>query len=129
MAFAQAYNHGITRSNVAYLEQHGLPHIKLSFEDLLLTPEKTLDGLNGFLGLDLTMDSLRSVFRDPLYRKSRSFKDHVIASLIYWKNYGERDGRGRRQTRTSPALIMRGAGSADLDVDTLRARTSTGHQG
>lgn len=123
MAFTQAYNHGITRSNVAYLEQHRLPHIKLSFEDLLLTPEKTLDGLNGFLGLDLTMDSLRSVFRDPLYRKSRNFKDYVVANLIYWKNYGERDGRGRRQKQDSPALIMRGAGPADLDVDTLRTRS------
>lgn len=108
MAFTRAYNHGITASNIAYLEERALPYVRLSFEDLLLTPERTLETLNDFLGLQLGMDHLKSVFREPLYRKSRNFKDAVVASLIYWKNFGERDGRGRLG-KAAAAVSARGA--------------------
>jgi hypothetical protein len=104
MAFTQAYNHGITRANVAFLEQHKLPYIKLSYEDLLLSPGPTLERLNEFLGLGISMGDLLAVSRGKLYQKSRSFSDYVVATLIYWKNYGERDGRWRRGKRSEGAL-------------------------
>jgi len=107
MAYTQAYNHGVTRSNVAFLEQHALPYIKLSFEDLLLTPAPTLERLNEFLGLGISMSDMVKVSRGKLYRKSRGFSDYVIASLIYWKNYSARDGRWRKGRRSERALAPR----------------------
>lgn len=94
--FTRDYKDGITASNVRFLNQLGKPYVELSFEDLLLTPEKALERLNGFFGTALALSDLQVVCKDPLYRKSRGFKDLVVASLIYLKNYGERDGRGRR---------------------------------
>ena len=96
MKFTRDYKNGITASNIRFLKDAGKPYLELSFEDLLLTPEPTLQRMNEFYGLALTMDDLTTVCKEPLYRKSRGFKDLVLASLIYVKNYRERDGRGRR---------------------------------
>lgn len=93
--FTREYNSGITDSNIRFLNERGLPFVQTSFEDLLLAPEKTLATLNAFFAVDLSLDDLRRVCREPLYQKSRDWKDWMTASLIYVKNYRERDGRGR----------------------------------
>ena len=95
--FTRNYNDGITRSNVRFLEEHGLPYMQASFEGLLLEPEGTLDRLNEFFGTQLTLDRLRAVCHEPLGRKSNGWKNLVEAALVYLKNYGERDGRAREQ--------------------------------
>ena len=94
-AFTRRYNGGITQSNLRFLQERGLPHLHLSFEDLLLSPQDTLARLNAFFKLGLSMAQLHAVCRLPLHRKSRNWKDFMVASLIYMKNFGERDGRGR----------------------------------
>lgn len=104
--FTREYNGGITESNLQFLEERQLPYLKLSFEDLLLQPEATLERMNRAYGLALTMQTLQAVCHIPLYRKSRRWTDVAHASLIYLKNYAERDGRGRR---SPPALANRGA--------------------
>jgi len=94
-AFTRQYNGGITRSNLRFLQERSLEHLQLSFEDLLLAPETTLDKLNTYFGLGLSFEQLKAVCKLPLHRKSRNWRDFVVAMLIYLKNYGERDGRGR----------------------------------
>lgn len=96
MRFTRQYNHGITGANLRFLEERSLPYALTSFEDLLLAPESTLARLNASFQLNLSMSDLQSVCREPLYRKSRGWRDHVRAALIYAKNYGERDGRRYR---------------------------------
>ena len=59
MRFTRQYNHGITRSNVRFLQEMRLPHLELSFEDLLLQPEGTIARLNEFFGLRLSMAGQR----------------------------------------------------------------------
>ena len=93
--FTREYNQATTQSNLRFLQDRGLPYVEASFEDLLLAPEKTLEKLNGLVGTALTMEHLRKVCQEPLGRKSRDWKDFIVASLIYAKNYGERNGRGR----------------------------------
>ena len=100
LRFTQNYNHGITHSNLRFLEDCGLPHLEMSFETLLLQPENALIRLNTFFDVDLSMDDLCSVCNVPLCRKSRSWKDVLIAALIYAKNYGERDGRPRNRQQS-----------------------------
>ncbi|MDO9091408.1 MAG: hypothetical protein Q7U99_02005 [Rubrivivax sp.] len=99
--FTRSYNEGITQSNLRFLQEGGLPYLKLSFEDLLLAPEATLERLNSAFDLGLGLTQLHEVCRLPLGRKSRNWKDFALASLIYLKNFQERDGRGRL---ASPAL-------------------------
>ena len=103
--FTRQYNGGITACNLQFLTERNLPHLALSFEDLLLQPEATLERMNKAYGLALTMQALQAVCHIPLYRKSRRWTDVVHASLIYLKNYAERDGRGRRRP---PAFTDRG---------------------
>lgn len=98
--FTCNYHDGITETNLRFLRERGLPWVECSFEDLLLGPERTLDTLNTFFGTRLTLDDLRAVCNKPLYRKSLGFTDFVVASLIYLKNYRERDG-GRRTALAS----------------------------
>jgi hypothetical protein len=102
-AFTRQYNHGITRSNHEFVESLGRPVLQLSFEDLLLAPEQTLDRLNHAFGLSLCLSDLKAVSREPLYRRSRDWRDLVEASLVYLKNFPERDGRARRGNYTSSA--------------------------
>jgi hypothetical protein len=90
MRFTREYNHGITASNLRYVKDRGLPHVQFSFEDLLLRPEATLDSINHFLELSLSMSDLEDVYKYPLRRKSRGAKDFFLALMIYLKNYSER---------------------------------------
>lgn len=94
--FTREYNHGITRSNIRFLEGLGLTYLEMSFENLLLQPESAVVRLSEFFEVNLTMADLTSVCKVPLYRKNRGWKDMLMATLIYAKNYGERDGRPRR---------------------------------
>lgn len=93
--FTRDYNGGVTRSNLRFLEEHGLQHMQLSFEDLLLEPEATIANLNAFFGVNLSLMHLTAVCKSPLKQKSRGWKDFIVASLIFLKNFHERDGRGR----------------------------------
>lgn len=102
LRFTREYNDGITRSNLRFVRATGRPCLALSFEDLLLRPQPTLDALNRCFGTALTLDDLCAVCDQPLHRKSRGVRDFVLAALIYLKNFGERDGRGRRVARGTP---------------------------
>lgn len=99
--FTCDYHDGITETNLRFLRERGLPYVQSSFEDLLLRPERTLDTLNTFFGVKLTMDELRAVCDKPLYRRSLGVTDFVVAFLIYLKNYRERDGRRRNALASS----------------------------
>lgn len=99
--FTRAYNDGITQANLDFLRERRLPFLQSSFEELLLRPERTLAALNDFLGVELTMDHLRQVCREPLYRKSRGWADFALAALVYLKNFRERDGRRAGMAQTT----------------------------
>jgi len=89
-AFTRDYNAAITESIKKFLNEKQQEFIEFEFEDLQLTPEKTVEALNRFLDLSLTMDDLKSVYKFPLYKKTRGLKDKLTAWLIYLKNYRHR---------------------------------------
>ncbi|MDH5647616.1 MAG: sulfotransferase domain-containing protein [Candidatus Heimdallarchaeota archaeon] len=91
MKFTKDYNHGITSSLKKYLTEHQQQYLEFTFEDLLLRPEFTVEALNKFLECSLTMDDVKAIYRYPLYRKSKGFKDKLKALAIYLKNYSQRD--------------------------------------
>lgn len=97
-SFTRRYNRGITEANCRFIRQVGRPWLRLSFEDLLLEPERTLDSLNEAFGLALGLSDLQAVCREPLYRRSRGVRDFLEAGLVFLRNYSERDGRGLRDT-------------------------------
>ena len=88
--FTKRYNLGITLSLKKFLSENNCEYIEYQFENLLLTPEKTVEELNEFLNINLTMSDVKSVYKYPLYKKSRNWKDKLKATAIYLKNYSER---------------------------------------
>jgi len=88
--YHRQYEGHVNTSIEAFLELNGLPYTRVSFEQLLLAPELTLDKLNDFLDLKLTLEDLKSVYNGRLYRKSRGLRDFLVASAIYGKNYFQR---------------------------------------
>jgi hypothetical protein len=100
MQFTRHYNHGITRANVRFLDDRRLPYLATSLEDLVLAPEPTLARLNAFFELNLSMDDLKAVCKLPLGRKSQDWRAWVVASLIYVKNHGQRDGGTRSRSQS-----------------------------
>ena len=89
-AFTRHYNAAITDGLKKFLSENHQNYIEFMFEDLQLTPEKTIVKINDFLGTQLTMDNVRSVYKFPLYKKTKGLKEKLLAWLIYLKNYRQR---------------------------------------
>jgi hypothetical protein len=88
--YCKWYNARVNDSIQAFLEVDALPYLQLSFEDLIVRPQVTLERLNAFLDLKLTLDDLRSAYDRPLYRTSRGVRDFLLAAAIHGKNYASR---------------------------------------
>ncbi len=91
--FTREYNTGITISLKKFLNENNQDYLEFQFEDLLLKPEYTVNSLNQFLDIELSMDDVESVYKYPLYKKTKGLKDKLLATAIYIKNYNMRDFR------------------------------------
>lgn len=89
-AYAKRYCEQIESSIHAFFAEQDLPHLDLLFDDLVLHPDRTLERINAYLGSSLTEADLRAVYHQPLRRRPRSAFDLVKASLIFMRNFGER---------------------------------------
>lgn len=90
-SFTKNYNAAITASFKSFLSENQKDYIEFQFEDLQLFPEKTILRLNNFLNTQITFDNFSTIYKLPLYKKSRGLKDKLMATLIYLKNYHYRD--------------------------------------
>ncbi len=88
--YAKRYTEQVRASILEFLGRHGLPHLELTFEGLVMHPERTVQALNDFLGTGLTMDDVRAVYNKPLYKRPRGTLDFLKAVSIYLKNYSSR---------------------------------------
>jgi hypothetical protein len=94
-SFTKNYNNAVTGTLKQFLKKNNKDFVEFKFEDLQLTPEKTIERLNAFLKIELTMDNLKAIYKLPLHKKSKGTKDYFKALAIYLKNYKYRDGRLR----------------------------------
>jgi len=86
-----AYEDNIKASFTSFLEENHLSCLPLRYEALIQHPTETLEELNGYLGLSLTIEDLQKVYTKPLYKAPRSsIADYAKAALIYLRNYSER---------------------------------------
>jgi hypothetical protein len=88
--YQKAYNDAIQASLREFLESNGIRYLPVLFEDLIVTPEREVERLSGFLDHPVTMDHFRSSYEGGFYRKPKKVRDAIEASLIYLKNYRER---------------------------------------
>ena len=88
--YQKAYNDAIQASLREFLGSNGIRHLSVLFEDLIVTPEREVERLSGFLGHPVTMEHFRSSYEGDFYRKPKTLRDGAEAALIYLKNYRER---------------------------------------
>jgi len=86
-SYCKQYNVQIKEIIDSFISQHGLKANLLVFDMLIKNPELTLCNINEFVGSSLSMDDLLSIYNKPLYNKTRSYHDLLLAILIYLKNY------------------------------------------
>jgi hypothetical protein len=90
--YAKRYTEQVVGAMRQFLQEHGLQHIHVRYEDLICQPESTLGRINQFIGSGLTLDDLSRVYRGPLRKKTHGIVNFAKAGLIYLKNYEERFG-------------------------------------
>jgi hypothetical protein len=91
-AYAKRYTQQVVGAIHAFLNENGLRHVHVRYEDLICEPEPTLARINAFIGSSLTLDDLSRVYRGPLRKKTHGLVNFAKAGLIYLKNYEERFG-------------------------------------
>jgi hypothetical protein len=85
------YEHSIKDSLITFLDGTKKRYLRLTYEELIVRPEKVIRELNDYLGTALTVEDLKAIYHQPLYKTPRSSPiDYAKAVLIYLKNYSER---------------------------------------
>lgn len=64
-----------------FLRDHSIQPHSVAFEDLILRPEKVIEGLNGFLGTQITMADFRSIYYGSVGSLRWSRTDFLRARL------------------------------------------------
>jgi hypothetical protein len=102
---SRRYEVSVQNSIRLFFRESGVQALELSYEELIANPEETIERLNRFLGAELTVADLKSIYRKPLYKAPKSsFINTVKALLIYAKNYSERVDRPSRQSAAAPGI-------------------------
>jgi len=85
------YERSIQGTIVDFLNENKLLYLHLTYENLIVQPEETIQKLNAYLESNLTVKDLTAIYDKPLYKTPRnSAMDYVKAGLIFLKNYSER---------------------------------------
>ena len=95
-AFARQMLDGMNGSMLDFVESRNCRYLRVVLEELLVDPSATLVRLNDFLGTSLSAEDLNGVYNGPLKKRTKGLGDRIKATAIYLKNYGVRDGRGRK---------------------------------
>jgi len=99
---SREYESSVETTIRQFVQQSGVAALEISYEQLIATPGEAIGRLNEFLSTELTVDDLRGVYSNELFKVPRSsFAKSVKALLIYAKNYSERvdSFSGRRSRR------------------------------
>ena len=76
------------KSSHNFLDREGFHYHDLTFEDLINNPEKSIYGINQFIGIHLDISDLREIYRGPLYKSRWTKRDFFKAKLkfLYYKH-------------------------------------------
>lgn len=70
-----------------FLSQERVEYLALTFEELILTPEKCIENINCLIGSNLDISDMKAIYRGPLYRVRWSKADFLKAKMkfLYYK--------------------------------------------
>jgi hypothetical protein len=71
------------KSLCVYLDEAGKSCLFSTFEEMMLQPNEYLMKLNDFLGIDLTLSDLRSIYRGKFGKKKYTLLDIMKSHFIY----------------------------------------------
>jgi len=73
--------------NKLFFQESKVECLNVDFDDLILMPDNMIEKLNDFLGTELKLEDLKSIYNGPLYHKRWSKFDYAKATLkfLYYK--------------------------------------------
>ncbi|MHA1284838.1 MAG: hypothetical protein ACTSQP_20240 [Promethearchaeota archaeon] len=77
-------NENCIKSAKDFLQEYSIPSLDLSFEDLIIMPEKSIEKINNFLSIDLGLADFREIYKGNLYKKRWSNYDYKKAFLKFY---------------------------------------------
>ena len=80
-----AFIHGeCIDSSYNFLNRERIQYHDLTFEDLIVRPEKSIDDINKFIGTHLDISDLRAIYKGPLYRSRWTEIDFFKAKVKFF---------------------------------------------
>jgi hypothetical protein len=89
-SYSKRYSDLVVGSIMSFLNEQGLEHINVRYEDLVCKPETTIAIINQSLGSCLTLEDMANAYQGKLRRKTHGIANFAKANLIYLKNYNQR---------------------------------------
>lgn len=87
----KSYENAVLQMNRDFVRECGASALELGYDEMIAKPENAVRDLNQFLGSDLAVKHLESIYHKRLYAAPKvSTPDTIKALLIYGKNYAER---------------------------------------
>ena len=76
-------NDNYIKNITIFLKKTGLPFWELQFEELIVSPESSCDRMSDFLGIDISIDDLKKVYKGRLYKTRYRFWSFHMAHIKY----------------------------------------------
>jgi len=89
-AHCRKYRDGIYNTIVEFVRGNNLTYYEIVYEDLMVTPNRVIDGINQCLNTELMAEDFLAVFRGKAFRKQHGALDLLKALAIYLRNHNER---------------------------------------
>ena len=68
----------------SFFEGEAIDYHRLSFEDLLINPDKSIDDINNYIGTSLAVADLKKLYKGRLYEARWSKKDFLKAKIKFF---------------------------------------------
>ncbi len=86
-----SYERSVLQTNRDFVREFGASALEIRYDELIAQPERVIPEINGFLGSELSVKHLQSIYHKPLYTAPKaSLSNTAKALLIYGKNYSQR---------------------------------------
>jgi hypothetical protein len=72
------------RSSRKFLKKEGISFLDITFEDLILDPDETINLINKYLAIDLSLNDLQSIYKGSFYKLRWSTVDFYKAKMKYY---------------------------------------------
>jgi hypothetical protein len=76
-------NNNYIKSCELFFRENGISCLACKFEDIVVSPNRWIENVNAFLGTQIEMQDIKSVYKGKMYKKRYSRLDFLRARIMY----------------------------------------------